>query len=234
MSYDELELDTLGDRKTALFLIMSDTDDTFNFVIAILQSQLFNLLCDKADDEYNGKLPIHVRFLLDEFANIGQIPRFDKLIATIRSREMSASIILQSQSQLKAIYKDAAEIILDNADSTLFLGGRGKNAKDISRGTQVSHGLTYQKLGKELMTQDEIAVMDGGKCILQLRGVRPFLSDKYDITKHPNYKYLSDFDKKNAFDVERYMSTRPAIVKPDEAFDIYEIDLSDEDAAAEE
>ncbi len=232
MSYDELELDTLGDRKTALFLIMSDTDDTFNFVIAILQSQLFNLLCDKADDEYNGKLPIHVRFLLDEFANIGQIPRFDKLIATIRSREMSASIILQSQSQLKAIYKDAAEIILDNADSTLFLGGRGKNAKDISdnlgretidsfntsenRGTQVSHGLTYQKLGKELMTQDEIAVMDGGKCILQLRGVRPFLSDKYDITKHPNYKYLSDFDKRNAFDVERYMSTRPAIVKPDE------------------
>ena len=216
MSYDELELDTLGDRKTALFLIMSDTDDTFNFVIAILQSQLFNLLCDKADDEYNGKLPIHVRFLLDEFANIGQM----------------------------------AEIILDNADSTLFLGGRGKNAKDISdnlgretidsfntsenRGTQVSHGLTYQKLGKELMTQDEIAVMDGGKCILQLRGVRPFLSDKYDITKHPNYKYLSDFDKKNAFDVERYMSTRPAIVKPDEAFDIYEIDLSDEDAAAEE
>ena len=250
MSYDELELDTLGDRKTALFLIMSDTDDTFNFVIAILQSQLFNLLCDKADDEYNGKLPVHVRFLLDEFANIGQIPRFDKLIATIRSREMSASIILQSQSQLKAIYKDAAEIILDNADSTLFLGGRGKNAKEISdnlgretidsfntsenRGTQVSHGLTYQKLGKELMTQDEIAVMDGGKCILQLRGVRPFLSDKYDITKHPNYKYLSDFDKKNAFDVERYMSTRPAIVKPDEAFDIYEIDLSDEDAAAEE
>ena len=249
MSYDELELDTLGDRKTALFLIMSDTDDTFNFVIAILQSQLFNLLCDKADDEYNGKLPIHVRFLLDEFANIGQIPRFDKLIATIRSREMSASIILQSQSQLKAIYKDAAEIILDNADSTLFLGGRGKNAKDISdnlgretidsfntsenRGTQVSHGLTYQKLGKELMTQDEIAVMDGGKCILQLRGVRPFLSDKYDITKHPNYKYLSDFDKRNAFDVERYMSTRPAIVKPDEAFDIYEIDLSDEDAAAD-
>ena len=250
MSYDELELDTLGDRKTALFLIMSDTDDTFNFVIAILQSQLFNLLCDKADDEYNGKLPVHVRFLLDEFANIGQIPRFDKLIATIRSREMSASIILQSQSQLKAIYRDAAEIILDNADSTLFLGGRGKNAKEISdnlgretidsfntsenRGTQVSHGLNYQKLGKELMTQDEIAVMDGGKCILQLRGVRPFLSDKYDITKHPNYKYLSDFDKRNAFDVERYMSTRPAIVKPDEAFDIYEIDLSDEDAAAEE
>ena len=249
MSYDELELDTLGDRKTALFLIMSDTDSTFNFVIAMLQSQLFNLLCDKADDEYGGKLPVHVRCLLDEFANIGQIPQFEKLIATIRSREISASIILQSQSQLKAIYKDAAEIILDNADSTLFLGGRGKNAKDISenlgretidsfntsenRGTQVSHGLNYQKLGKELMTQDEIAVMDGGKCILQLRGVRPFFSDKYDITQHPNYKYLSDFDKKNAFDVERYMSTRPAIVKPDEPFDIYEIDLSDEDAAAE-
>src|SRR5574344_885972 len=249
MSYDELELDTLGDRKTALFLIMSDTDSTFNFVIAMLQSQLFNLLCDKADDEYGGKLPVHVRCLLDEFANIGQIPQFEKLIATIRSREISASIILQSQSQLKAIYKDAAEIILDNADSTLFLGERGKNAKDISenlgretidsfntsenRGTQVSHGLNYQKLGKELMTQDEIAVMDGGKCILQLRGVRPFFSDKYDITQHPNYKYLSDFDKKNAFDVERYMSTRPAIVKPDEPFDIYEIDLSDEDAAAE-
>lgn len=249
MSYDELELDTLGDRKTALFLIMSDTDSTFNFVIAMLQSQLFNLLCDKADDEYGGKLPVHVRCLLDEFANIGQIPQFEKLIATIRSREISASIILQSQSQLKAIYKDAAEIILDNADSTLFLGGRGKNAKDISenlgretidsfntsenRGTQVSHGLNYQKLGKELMTQDEIAVVDGGKCILQLRGVRPFFSDKYDITQHPNYKYLSDFDKKNAFDVERYMSTRPAIVKPDEPFDIYEIDLSDEDAAAE-
>ena len=221
MSYDELELDTLGDRKTALFLIMSDTDSTFNFVIAMLQSQLFNLLCDKADDEYGGKLPVHVRCLLDEFANIGQIPQFEKLIATIRSREISASIILQSQSQLKAIYKDAAEIILDNADSTLFLGGRGKNAKDISenlgretidsfntsenRGTQVSHGLNYQKLGKELMTQDEIAVMDGGKCILQLRGVRPFLSDKYDITKHPNYKYLSDFDKKNAFDLDTWI-----------------------------
>ena len=249
-SYDELELDMLGDQRTAMFVIISDTDDTFNFLVAIMYTQLFNLLCDRADDVHGGRLPYHVRLLLDEFANIGQIPKFDKLIATIRSREMSASIILQSQSQLKAIYKDAAEIILDNADSTLFLGGRGKNAKDISenlgretidsfntsenRGTQVSHGLNYQKLGKELMTQDEIAVMDGGKCILQLRGVRPFLSDKYDITKHPNYKYLSDFDKKNAFDVERYMSTRPAIVKPDEAFDIYEIDLSDEDAAAEE
>ena len=250
MSYDELELDTLGDRKTALFLIMSDTDSTFNFVIAILQAQLFNLLCDKADDEYGGRLPVHVRCLLDEFANIGQIPQFEKLIATIRSREISASIILQSQSQLKAIYKDAAEIILDNADSTLFLGGRGKNAKEISenlgretidsfntsenRGREVSRGLNYQKLGKELMTQDEIAVMDGGKCILQLRGVRPFFSDKYDITKHPNYKYLSDADKKNAFDIERYMKRQPAAVKPDEAFDIYEIDLPDEGAAAEE
>ena len=248
MAYDDLELDTLGDRKTALFIILSDTDDSFAFVAAILYTQLFNLLCDKADDKYNGKLPVHVRFLLDEFANIGQIPRFERLIATIRSREISASIILQSQSQLKAIYRDAAEIILDNADSTLFLGGRGKNAKDISdnlgretidsfntsenRGREKSYGLNYQKLGKELMTQDEIAVMDGGKCILQLRGVRPFFSDKYDITKHPNYKYLSDFDKKNAFDIERYMKKRPAIVKPDEAFDIYEIDLSDEDAAA--
>ena len=248
-AYDELQLDTLGDRKTALFIIMSDTDDTFNFLISMCYTQLFNLLCDKADDFYGGRLPVHVRLILDEFANIGQIPNFDKLIATIRSREISASIILQSQSQLKTIYKDAADTIVGNCDSTLFLGGRGKNAKDISenlgretidsfntsenRGTQVSHGLNYQKLGKELMTQDEIAVMDGGKCILQLRGVRPFFSDKYDITQHPNYKYLSDFDKKNAFDVERYMSTRPAIVKPDEAFDIYEIDLSDEDAAAE-
>ena len=249
MAYDDLELDTLGDRKTALFIVISDTDDTFNFVAAILYTQLFNLLCDKADDEYNGKLPVHVRCLLDEFANIGQIPRFEKLIATIRSREISACIILQSQSQLKAIYKDAAEIILDNADCTLFLGGRGKNAKELSenlgretidsfntsesRGTQVSHGLNYQKLGKELMTQDEIAIMDGGKCILQLRGVRPFFSDKYDITKHPNYKYLSDFDKQNVFDIERYVQKRPVIVKPDEAFDIYEIELSDEDAAAE-
>ena len=242
MSYDELELDTLGDRKTALFLIMSDTDSTFNFVIAMLQSQLFNLLCDKADDEYGGKLPVHVRCLLDEFANIGQIPQFEKLIATIRSREISASIILQSQSQLKAIYKDAAEIILDNADSTLFLGGRGKNAKDISdnlgretidsfntsenRGTQVSHGLTYQKLGKELMTQDEIAVMDGGKCILQLRGVRPFLSDKYDITKHPNYKLLSDYNEKNAFDIEKFLSTRMPM-RPGERYRNYEVTAED-------
>ena len=248
MTEDELELDTMGDRKTALFLIMSDTDTTFNFVIAILQSQLFNLLCDKADDFYNGRLPVHVRCLLDEFANIGQIPNFDKLIATIRSREISASIILQSQSQLKTIYKDAADTIVGNCDVTLFLGGKEKSTlKEISellgketidslsqsenRGAQTSHGLSYQKLGKELMTQDEIAVMDGGKCILQLRGVRPFFSDKYDLTKHPRYKYLSDADKKNVFDVERYMKRRPAIVKPDEPFDMYELsakDLTDE------
>ena len=248
MTEDELELDTMGDRKTALFLIMSDTDTTFNFVIAMLQSQLFNLLCDKADDFYNGRLPVHVRCLLDEFANIGQIPNFDKLIATIRSREISASIILQSQSQLKTIYKDAADTIVGNCDVTLFLGGKEKSTlKEISellgketidslsqsenRGAQTSHGLSYQKLGKELMTQDEIAVMDGGKCILQLRGVRPFFSDKYDLTKHPRYKYLSDADKKNVFDVERYMKRRPAIVKPDEPFDMYELsakELTDE------
>ena len=244
MTEDELELDTMGDRKTALFLIMSDTDTTFNFVIAMLQSQLFNLLCDKADDLYNGRLPVHVRCLLDEFANIGQIPNFDKLIATIRSREISASIILQSQSQLKTIYKDAADTIVGNCDVTLFLGGKEKSTlKEISellgketidslsqsenRGAQTSHGLSYQKLGKELMTQDEIAVMDGGKCILQLRGVRPFFSDKYDLTKHPRYKYLSDADKKNVFDVERYMKRRPAIVKPDEPFDMYELSASD-------
>ena len=244
MTEDELELDTMGDRKTALFLIMSDTDTTFNFVIAMLQSQLFNLLCDKADDLYNGRLPVHVRCLLDEFANIGQIPNFDKLIATIRSREISASIILQSQSQLKTIYKDAADTIVGNCDSTLFLGGKEKGTlKEISellgketidslsqsenRGAQTSHGLSYQKLGKELMTQDEIAVMDGGKCILQLRGVRPFFSDKFDITKHPRYRYLSDADKKNVFDVERYMKRRPAIVKPDEPFDMYELNASD-------
>ena len=244
MSDDELELDTLGDRKTALFLIMSDTDTTFNFVIAMLQSQLFNLLCDKADDVYGGRLPVHVRCLLDEFANIGQIPNFDKLIATIRSREISASIILQSQSQLKTIYKDAADTIVGNCDTTLFLGGKEKSTlKEISellgketidsfnqsenRGSQVSHGLNYQKLGKELMTQDEIAVMDGGKCILQLRGVRPFFSDKFDITKHPRYKYLADADKKNTFDIERYMKRRPAIVKPDEPFDLYELKATD-------
>ena len=244
MTEDELELDTMGDRKTALFLIMSDTDTTFNFVIAMLQSQLFNLLCDKADDLYNGRLPVHVRCLLDEFANIGQIPNFDKLIATIRSREISASIILQSQSQLKTIYKDAADTIVGNCDVTLFLGGKEKSTlKEISellgketidslsqsenRGAQTSHGLSYQKLGKELMTQDEIAVMDGGKCILQLRGVRPFFSDKFDITKHPRYQYLSDADKRNVFDVERYMKRKPAIVTPDEPFDMYELNASD-------
>lgn len=245
MEYDDLELDTLGDRKTALFLIMSDTDTTFNFVIAMLQSQLFNLLCDKADDEYGGRLPVHVRCILDEFANIGQIPNFDKLIATIRSREISASIILQSQSQLKTIYKDAADTIAGNCDTTLFLGGKEKSTlKELSeilgketidsfntsenRGTQVSHGLNYQKLGKELMSQDEIAVMDGGKCILQVRGTRPFLSDKFDITRHKNYKYLADADKKQEFDVERYMKRRPAIVKPDEPFDMYELEIEPE------
>ncbi|WIV13778.1 VirD4-like conjugal transfer protein, CD1115 family [Proteiniborus sp. MB09-C3] len=241
METDEMELDTIGDRKTALFVIISDTDDTFNFVVSILYTQLFNLLCDKADDVYGGRLPVHVRCLLDEFANIGQIPKFEKLIATIRSREISASIILQSQSQLKAIYKDNADTIIGNCDTTLFLGGKEKTTlKEISeilgketidsfntsenRGREVSHGLNYQKLGKELMTQDEIAVMDGGKCILQLRGVRPFLSDKYDITRHPKYQYLSDADPKNAFDMEKHLRRRPAIVKPDEVFDYYEID----------
>ncbi len=245
MEYDNLELDTLGDRKTALFLIMSDTDTAFNFVIAMLQSQLFNLLCDKADDEYGGRLPVHVRCILYEFANIGQIPNFDKLIATIRNREISASIILQSQSQLKTIYKDAADTIVGNCDTTLFLGGKekstlkelseilGKETIDsfntsVNRGTQISHGLNYQKLGKELMTQDEIAVMDGGKCILQIRGTRPFLSDKFDITSYKNYKYLADADKKNEFDIERYMRRRPPIVKPDEPFDMYELTIEPE------
>ena len=252
METDEMELDTIGDRKTVLFLIMSDTDTTFNFILAMLQSQLINLLCDRADDVYGGRLPVHVRLILDEFANIGQIPNFDKLIATIRSREISASIILQSQSQLKAIYKDAAEIISDNCDCTLFLSGRGKNAKEISdvlgketidsynqsenRGSQVSHGLNYQKLGKELMSQDEIAVMDGGKCILQVRGVRPFFSEKYDLTRHPRYKYLSDADPKNKFDVDRFLASmrrrKKLVVTQDEVFDLYDIDLSDEDAAA--
>ena len=252
METDEMELDTLGDRKTALFVIISDTDDTFNFVVSILYTQLFNLLCDKADDEYGGRLPVHVRCLLDEFANIGQIPKFEKLIATIRSREISASIILQSQSQLKAIYKDNADTITGNCDTTLFLGGKEKTTlKEMSellgketidsfntsetRGRELSHGLNYQKLGKELMTQDEIAVMDGGKCILQVRGVRPFFSDKFDITKHPKYKYLSDADPKNAFDMEKHIKRRPAIVKPDEEFDVYEIDGAElqEDADSE-
>ena len=253
METDEMELDTIGDRKTALFVIISDTDDTFNFVVSILYTQLFNLLCDKADDKYGGRLPVHVRCLLDEFANIGQIPKFEKLIATIRSREISASIILQSQSQLKAIYKDNADTIVGNCDTTLFLGGKEKTTlKEISeilgketidsfntsetRGRELSHGLNYQKLGKQLMTEDEIAVMDGGKCILQLRGVRPFFSDKFDITKHPKYKYLSDADPKNAFDMEKHLRRRPAIVKPDEVFDYYEIDAADlqEDADHEE
>ena len=243
MEYDELELDTLGDQKTALFVILSDTDSTFNFVAALMYSQLFNLLCDKADDFYGGRLPVHVRLILDEFANIGQIPNFDKLIATIRSREISASIILQSQSQLKTIYKDAADTIVGNCDSTLFLGGKEKSTlKEISellgketidlynqsenRGSQVSHGLSYQKLGKELMTQDELAVMDGGKCIFMLRGVRPFLSDKYDLTRHPNYKYTADADPKNVFDMERYMKKQRAVVKPTDTFDVYEIDAT--------
>ena len=242
MEYDEMELDTLGDRKTALFVIISDTDDTFNFVAAIMYTQLFNLLCDKADDVYGGRLPVHVRFLLDEFANIGQVPKFDKLIATIRSREMSACIILQAQSQLKSIYKDSADTIIGNCDTTLFLGGKEKSTlKEISetlgketidtfntsetRSNQNSYGLNYQKLGKELMTQDELAVMDGGKCILQLRGVRPFLSDKYDITAHPRYKYLADYDERNKFDMERYIKTRKTVIKPDEVFDYYNIEL---------
>lgn len=225
MKEDELELDTLGDRKTALFVIISDTDDTFNFVVSIMYSQLFNLLCDKADDEYGGRLPVHVRCLLDEFANIGLIPKFEKLIATIRSREISASIILQAQSQLKAIYKDNADTIVGNCDSTLFLGGKekttlkelsetlGKETIDLyntseTRSNANSYGLNYQKTGKELMSQDEITVMDGSKCIFQLRGVRPFLSDKFDITKHKNYKLLEDFNKKNAFDIEEYIKRK--------------------------
>ena len=244
METDELELDTLGDSKTALFVIISDTDSTFNFVAALMYSQLFNLLCDKADDFYGGRLPVHVRLILGEFANIGQIPNFDKLIATIRSREISASIILQSQSQLKTIYKDAADTIVGNCDSTLFLGGKEKSTlKEISellgketidlynqsenRGSQISHGLSYQKSGKELMTQDELAVMDGGKCIFMLWGVRPFLSGKYDLTKHPNYKYTVDADPKNVFDMERYMKKQRAVVKPGDSFDVYEINVNE-------
>ena len=245
MEYDELELDTLGDEKTALFVIISDTDDTFNFVVAIMYSQLFNLLCDKADNEYGGRLPVHVRCLVDEFSNIGQIPKFEKLIATIRSREISACIILQAQSQLKAIYKDNADTIIGNCDTTLFLGGKEKSTlKELSetlgketidmyntsetRSNQNSYGTNYQKLGKELMSQDELSVMDGGKCILQLRGVRPFLSDKYDITKHPRYKMLSDYDKKNVFDMEKYMKQKKTVVAKDEVFDYYKIDLPEE------
>lgn len=246
MSYDEMELDMLGDRKTAMFVIISDTDDTFNFVVAMMYTQLFNLLCDKADDVYNGRLPYHVRLLLDEFANIGQIPKFDKLIATIRSREISASIILQSQSQLKTIYKDAAETILGNCDTMLFLGGKesstlkeisetlGKETIDLyntsdTRGQGRSYGMNYQKTGKELMSRDELAVMDGTKCILQLRGVRPFLSDKYDITKHKRYKELSDYNNANAFDVESYLR-RELKMGRNEVFDC--IDLTDDGSAA--
>lgn len=228
MKEDELELDTLGEKKTALFVIISDTDDTFNFVVSIMYSQLFNLLCDKADDEYGGRLPVHVRCLLDEFANIGLIPKFEKLIATIRSREISACIILQAQSQLKSIYKDNADTIVGNCDSTLFLGGKerttlkelseslGKETIDLyntseTRSNQKSFGLNYQKTGKELMSQDEITVMDGGKCIYQLRGVRPFLSDKFDITKHKNYKLLEDYDKRNIFDIEKYLQRKDEV-----------------------
>ena len=241
-SYDELELDTLGDRKTALFLIMSDTDDSFNFLISMCYTQLFNLLCEKADDVYGGRLPIHVRCLIDECANIGQIPKLEKLVATIRSREISACLVLQAQSQLKAIYKDNADTIIGNMDTSIFLGGKepttlkelaavlGKETIDTyntgeSRGRETSHSLNYQKLGKELMSQDELAVMDGGKCILQLRGVRPFLSDKYDITKHPNFKYTADADPKNAFDIEAFLSTRLK-PKPSEVYDVYEVDAT--------
>ena len=239
-AYDELELDTLGDRKTALFLIMSDTDDSFNFLISMCYTQLFNLLCEKADDVYGGRLPVHVRCLIDEAANIGQIPRLEKLVATIRSREISACLVLQAQSQLKAIYKDNADTIIGNMDTSIFLGGKepttlkelaavlGKETIDTyntgeSRGRETSHSLNYQKLGKELMSQDELAVMDGGKCILQLRGVRPFLSDKYDITKHPNFKYTADADKRNTFDIEAFLSARLKL-KPDEVCDVYEVD----------
>ena len=241
-AYDELELDTLGDRKTALFIIMSDTDDTFNFLISLCYTQLFNLLCEKADDVYGGRLPVHVRCLIDEAANIGQIPRLEKLVATIRSREISCCLVLQAQSQLKAIYKDNADTIIGNMDTSIFLGGKepttlkelsaalGKETIDTfntgeSRGREVSHSLNYQKLGKELMSQDELAVMDGGKCVLQLRGVRPFLSNKYDITKHPNYKYTSDFDKRNELDLERFLSHHLRL-KPDEVCEVYEANPS--------
>mgnify|MGYP001774164190 CR=1 FL=1 len=247
-NYDEMELDMMGDQKTAMFVIISDTDDTFNFIVAIMYSQLFNLLCDRADDVHGGRLPFHVRLLLDEFSNIGQIPKFDKLIATIRSREISASIILQSQSQLKTIYKDAAETIIGNCDTMLFLGGKeGSTLKEISetlgketidlyntsdtRGSNRSYGLNYQKTGKELMSRDELAVMDGNKCILQIRGVRPFLSDKYDITKHPRYKELSDYSKKNEFDIEKYLEHK-LVISQDAEFEMYEYEVTDKEIAA--
>ena len=246
-AYDELELDTLGDRKTALFLIMSDTDASFNFLISMIYSQLFNLLCEKADDVYGGRLPVHVRCLIDEAANIGQIPQLEKLVATIRSREISACLILQAQSQLKALYKDNADTIIGNMDSRLFLGGSepttlkelstalGKETIDTfntgeSRGRETSHSLNYQKLGKELASVDELAILDGGKCILQLRGVRPFLSEKYDITKHPNYKYLSDADRRNTFDIEKFLSTMLK-VKPEETYDSYEVAVTEESSS---
>ena len=240
--YDELELDTLGDRKTALFLIMSDTDDSFNFLIALCYTQLFNLLCEKADDVYGGRLPIHVRCLIDEFANIGQIPRFEKLVATIRSREISACVVLQAQSQLKALYKDNADTIIGNMDSSLFLGGKepgtlkelnaalGKETIDLyntsdTRGSNPTYGINYQKTGHDLASIDELSVLDGGKCILQLRGVRPFLSEKYDLTQHPNYKYTADADPKNAFDIEGYLKARLKL-KPGDVCDVYEIDAA--------
>ena len=242
---DELQLDTLGDKKTALFIIMSDTDDTFNFLISLCYTQLFNLLCEKADDVYGGRLPVHVRCLIDEAANIGQIPRLEKLVATIRSREISCCLVLQAQSQLKALYKDNADTIIGNMDCSIFLGGKepttlkelatalGKETIDTyntgeSRGREVSHSLNYQKLGKELMSVDELAVLDGGKCILQLRGVRPFLSDKYDITKHPNYRFTSDYDARNAFDVQEYLQHRLKL-KENEEYAVYEADLTGEE-----
>ena len=246
-AYDELELDTLGDPKSALFIIISDTDDTFNFLVSLCYTQLFNLLCEKADDVYGGRLPVHVRCLIDEAANIGQIPRLEKLVATIRSREISCCLVLQAQSQLKALYKDSADTIIGNMDCSIFLGGKepgtlkelaaalGKETIDSyntgeSRGREVSHSLNYQKLGKELMSVDELAVLDGGKCILQLRGVRPFLSNKYDLTKHPLYRYTADYDKKYAFDIERFLSHRLKL-KPDDAVEVYQADLSGEPVA---
>ena len=243
-AYDELGLDTLGDRKTALFIIISDTDDTFNFLVSMCYTQLFNLLCEKADDVYGGRLPVHVRCLIDECANIGQIPKLEKLVATIRSREISACLILQAQSQLKALYKDNSDTIIGNMDSVLFLGGKerstlkeleetlGKETIDTyntgeSRGRETSHSLNYQKLGKSLMSMDELAVMDGRKCILQLRGVRPFFSDKFDITQHPNYRFTSDADPRNAFNIEKYLSTRLKL-RPNEAYAVYEVDVNEE------
>ena len=244
-AYDELELDTLGDRKTALFLIMSDTDDSFNFLISMCYTQLFNLLCEKADDVYGGRLPVHVRCLIDECANIGQIPKLEKLVATIRSREISACLVLQAQSQLKAIYKDNADTIIGNMDCSIFLGGKepttlkelaavlGKETIDTyntgeSRGRETSHSINYQKLGKELMSRDELSVMDGSKCILQLRGVRPFFSDKFDITKHKRYKELADYDKKNEFDVEKYLEHKLVLSK-NELFEVFETEVTDDD-----